>query len=416
MRNQILLILIFLSLKCYGNFNFIDLNQIPNSKELRSEFQFIHDNLQYIDHWEMEWKYDMDKDKLSDQLKKIHKKLSNIDKENIELLLLIGDLSFYLYNLDNDPYFQLAEEYYNKAILMDSADYRAHWFLANHYAKGNSQVKSIEYFLKAQNLLPTVDPADFWVDYTFATMVANMPSHAIFAMNQAKEIMGEPSYIEKELGETVRNRIISVNSDSTYDFRDLWTASQVDMINFTSRPLGMKILVDSTWQPRFFNFDNNMSFVTFVPEAISNKAGRGITYTIMFIIKVPSENETLKGFINQFVSKYPDIKDASPLTKYPSAISLELRNPEMYKDIGGAHMRVIGIERNEPEYPGLLLEKPMKVPSSPSSEPAFYRAGNSYDRFQGRMFYAIMLDACEDIYDQANNIFTRVLEEQTIIE
>lgn len=416
MRKSILLVLIFLSLNCFGNLNFIELKKIPNSEDLGTEFQFLHDNIQYIDHWEMEWNYDVNKNDISDRLKKIHKTLSKIDSENQELLLLLGDVSFFLYNLVDEPYFQLAVDYYTKAIHRDSGDYRAYWFLANHYAKGNAQLESIDFFLKAQRLLPIIDPAEFWIDYSFATMVANMPSHTIFAMDQAKALLGRPSFIEEQLGHTVRNRIVPVNSDSTYHFRDLWTASKADMINFISRPFGMKILIDSTWRPRFFNYDKNMSFVTFIPEPIGNEAGRNITYTIMFVVKVPSEGETLGDFINQFVSKYPDIQEGPPLKNYPSSISMELRNPEMYADIGGAHMRVVGIERSEPQYPGLLLEKPMKIPSSPNSEPAFYRAGNSLDRFKGRIFYAVMLDACEDIYDQANAVFTKVLSEQAVIE
>jgi hypothetical protein len=409
-------ILLFFGFQVFGNINFIELNEIPYADEYSNEFEFLKENLEYIDHWEMEWKYDINKDYLSNQLKNIHNKLSNINEINLELALLLGDVSFFLYNLDEESYFEHAEKYYLNAININPRDYRSYWFLANHYAKGNSQLKSIEYFLKAQEHLPSINPAEFWLDFSFATAVANMPSHSIFGMDQAKNILGRPSYFEEQLGENIRKRIIPTKSDSTYDLRDIWTVSGHNLKSYTSRALGMKILLDSTWNTKFFNYNKNMAFVTIVPPALTNDDGRDITYTIMFIAKVPTEGETLKGFIDKFVSRYPDIKNQGSLNNYSSSISLELQDPNMYSDIGGAHIRVLGIERDEPQYPGLLLERPMKVPSASDTELSFYRASVSLDRFKGRIFYAVMLDVCEDIYEDANAVFYKVFKEQTVIE
>jgi hypothetical protein len=88
----------------------------------------------------------------------------------------------------------------------------------------------------------------------------------------------------------------------------------------------------------------------------------------------------------------------------------------MYQDIGGGHWYMIGIERDRPKYAGLLLENPVALPKGNPNEITYYRASDCKDRFNGKIFYAIMLDSCEYINEQSFSIFKSLFDNQIIIE
>ena len=97
-------------------------------------------------------------------------------------------------------------------------------------------------------------------------------------------------------------------------------------------------------------------------------------------------------------------------------VTYEIVDKNMYKDIGGGHMYMIGVERKAPGYPGLLLERPVGFPKGNSGQVSFYSYPEYKDRFKGRIFHAIMLDSCEDIHEQSLSIFKNMFENQIIIE
>ncbi len=189
-----------------------------------------------------------------------------------------------------------------------------------------------------------------------------MPSHCIYAMDKAKSILGEASYFEEQLGQSIYNRIIPVRNDSIYSYSDIWSASKEDMITFSSRPLGIKIMIDSTWHINLYDYKDNHAMLTIVPPGIPNEDGRVITYTIAIIIKAAQAEESLDNFIDGYISRYPNRTKFEFSDKYPGLLAFDIKNEDMYPDIGGAHMHMIGINRERPEYPGLLLEQPLSLP------------------------------------------------------
>jgi hypothetical protein len=58
----------------------------------------------------------------------------------------------------------------------------------------------------------------------------------------------------------------------------------------------------------------------------------------------------------------------------------------------------------------------MTLPKGESDKTTIYRPGKSMDRFDGVIYYAIMLDVCEDIYSDAYDLFKEVFEKQIMIE
>src|SRR4030095_12930568 len=300
------------------------------------------------------------------------------------------------YNMDDSASWSVAEKNYQQAITADPKEYRARWFLGYHYALSNVPISAIENFTKAQDLLPAQQPAEFWNDFAWAAAVANMPSTCIYAMDKVKSITGKEGSFQQQLGPTIYKRIVPVDKNKTYDRKDIWTASNGEKTTFTSRPLGIKLLVDSTWDLSVYDYENHQCAFIIKPPTITNKKGTEIHYTVALIMKTVNDNDQLDSFLDNFIGKFTDKKKISFSTKYDKIVAYEIKDKTMYPNIGGAHMYMIGIERDATKYPGLLLEKPVTLPEEDSAGLHFYQAGESKDRFKGKIFYAIMLDTCED--------------------
>jgi hypothetical protein len=417
MRN--ITILLFLTLKTvqvFSNVNYIDISKISSDSKLVIAFNFVKDNMQYYDHWTNFWSYDKPKQDLIIQLRENYKSFSALAEKNEETYLLLGDIAHYLYNMDDTAYYSVAVKNYNEAVKGSPKDYRVYWFLGYHYALSNVPTSAIDNFIKAEILLPSQQPADFWNNYAWATAVTNMPSHCIYAMDKVKSISGKEGSFQQQLGETIYKRIIPVDKNHSYEKKDIWTASLGDKMTFTSRPLGIKILVDSTWELSIYDYKKNQAAFIINPPTIANKKGKEIHYTIAVLMNTANDNEKLEDYINNFVSKYPDKKKITFSDKYDKMVAYEMKDKSMYIDIGGGHLYMIGIERNAPKYPGLLLENPVTLPKGTASEVNYYRAADSKDRFKGKIFYAIMLDSCEDINEQSFAIFKSLFDNQIIIE
>lgn len=412
----IFLIATLLTVDLFANVNFIDITKISSDEKLVTAFKYIKDNQNYYDHWTYEWTYDKPKDEVKKQLRANFASFSSITEKNGELFLLLGDISHYLYNLDDTAFYRSAIKNYNSAINISPQDYRPYWFLAFHYAQSNVPNSAFENFIKAQAELPLEQPAEFWDDYAWSTAIAGMPSHSIFAMDRVRKILGRQGNIENQLGQNIRNRLINLVNDSLYRKEDIWSAIKGDKINFICRPLGIKLLVDSTWNLTLSDYINHQCFITLEPHTIKNKKGKEIHYTLAILMKTVNVDDKLDDFLNTFISKYPNKSKVPFSNKYDKMSTFEIHDNTMYQDIGGGHLYMIGIEREMPEYPGLLLENPSSLPVGEKDKLTYYTVSDSKNRFKGRIFYLVMLDTCENIHEQSLVVFRNFFENQMIIE
>jgi len=415
-RIVIITMMTLLYAQTHANVNYIHISKISNSNKLIAAFDFIKSNKEYYDHWTNEWNYDKPKADLVIQLREYYSDFSEINIKNEETYLLLGDIAAYLYNMDDTAAYDLAVNNYKAAIKIDPKDYRGYWFLGYHYSLSNEPEAAIDNLLKAETLLPTTQTSDFWNDYAFATNVANMPSHCIYAMDRVKNIDGKEGSFEQQLGQTVYKRIIPVDKDQFYDIKDIWAVDGGKKKIFISRPLGIKIITDSSWGTSIYNYKDHQSAFIINPPTIANAKGTDIHYTIAILMRTANSNDKLEDYINALISKYSDRKRIFFSNKYDKTIAWEIRDNTTYTDIGGGHMYMIGIERNEPAYPGLLLEDPMILPNGEAGKLNFYTVSDSKERFKGRIFYAIMLDSREDINLQSFNVFKLFFDNQIIIE
>jgi len=415
-KTGLFLITLFISNFAFSNVNFIDINKITVESECAKAFYSIMDNQEYYNHWTSEWKYNKTKEELIKLLKDSYTKFANLESKNSELYLLLGDISHYLYNLNESSYFVTAVNNYKTSIKNNPTDYRGFWFLGYHYALSNRPNEAIDNFNNAEKLLPKEQPSEFWNDYAWTTGVANMPSHSIYAMDKVRSITGNKGSFEMQLGETIRKRIVDVDKNKAYKKEEIWSASKGDKWAFISRPLGIKILVDSTWQLSAYDYNNRQGAFVIMPPRIKGKSGKEVGYTIAVIMKVADESDNLENYLNIFTSKSPNKTKKVFSSKYEKLVAYEIKDPNLYPEMGGSHLYVIGIERTEPQYPGLALENPMSFPNGNSQGVTYYQANDSKNRFKSKIFYAIMFDSCEDIFEKSFPLCKDFFENQILIE
>jgi hypothetical protein len=415
-QKLLLLICLFAMSDLTANVNHIDLTKITNDPSRVALFQFVKENERYYSHWTPQWNYDKEKPELDLNLQEAFRSFASLPSKNAETFLLLGDIAHYLYNLDVTIFNDSAIVNYNRAMKISPKDFRSYWFLGFHYAQSMVTKKGLDDFFQAQQLLPSPEPADFWNEYAWVAAIANMPTHSIFAMDKVRALAGKSGSTEDQLGDVIRKRIVAVDRDSTYKREKIWYATKGEKTTFTSRPLGVKVAVDSTWDLDIFDYQKRFGAFVLKPPILKNKAGREIHYTIALLMMTVDDGDQLDDFVKRFTAPTGEKKKVNFSNKYDKMITYEIIDKSMYPDIGGGHLYVIGVERNAPKYPGLLLEDPFSFPHGKSNGVTYVTPQDSKNRFRGKIFYGIMLDTCEDIHKESLAVFKEVFEKQIVIE
>ena len=418
MKKIIPVVFLLCWLQSGANINFLTLEKWSKKEPFKERLNFLRDNLKYFDSWTFDWKYDVSRDKLIAELHECINTFGVIKEKDIEITLLKGDICHYLYNLNQEEYFSIAENYYKSAITQDPKDYRGYWFLGYHYALPTKANLSMENLVKAEKLLPRKEPAQFWDEFAYAAYIATMPSHCMLAMDKEKAILGHPGSFEAQLGDVVKNKMIKMYSDSGYVYTDIWEGEKSNVTTLISRPLGIKMIIDTAWaaSPNDFNF--RMTDFTLSPPRIKNKKGKDIGFNIAMIVKLADTNQTIEEFVSKVSGDYPGKKKVDFSIKNAKTVAYEIKIDTMYRDIGGAHLHVVGIEKDMPKYPGLLLEEPsnMQTTFSADSNIKIYTPKSPRQRFEGKIMYIFILDTCEDIHEKSYAVFRDFIQNKLIIE
>lgn len=412
MRNYVLCFLLLISGHTFGKTTYIEADKLPANQQNNTHFQFIREQEKYVDHVSPKWEYSVSKATLAEGLRKALDYYAAQDASNLEVNLLLGDISTYLHNLSEPGYFESAEKYYKKAAQLAPLDFRAFWFLAELYASANDAVRSVEHYRMAQSRLPKAEPAGFWEAFAREAYEANMPTTSLYAMDRAKALLNRPSDFERINGSSVRARLTDMSSLRTYTNKELWTYTEGDKVTFSSRPLGLKVNIEPDWELNITGFNQKKTTFTMVPPAVTGSDGQEATFSMSIVTKVASEDEDLRAFLNSLITGKPEKKEIDFSDKYPYTVSYELKDPEQNKTKGGSHMYLIGIKRKQPLYPGLSMEQPEAV----GIEGETPRQENAKNRFGGTIFYAVLLDAPEDVFPTAKRTFWDVFVNQLFIE
>lgn len=399
-----------------ANVKHIDFKKISNDKALETKFEFVVSHLYCYDHWSAKWEYSDKKADLVAELSDFLKDLKTVIARNAETNLLMGDVAHYLYNMEEQAYSELADEYYHAAIGQSPKDYRGYWFLGEHLWQSGRLESSIDTYKEGQTFLPEKAPVDYWSSYAMAANVTNMPSHMVYAFDMIKKQEGTAGELEQAMGAKFFERFETPNITDKLTDKELWTAIKGDIVQFLSRPLGIKIGVYSTWDVKPYGYNNQSSAFVLLPPPAATKSGKRIGYTMVVMCKVANPDETLDDYIKKFIKPKDHPIPFVFSTKYPDMKSYTIQDPNTYKENGGGRFVVVGLERDAPTYPGLALETPIKIDQSADAGVQYYTPTNFKTRFASRIFYCVILDSCGKIYDASMEQFRQLFEQNMVIE
>lgn len=128
-----------------------------------------------------------------------------------------------------------------------------------------------------------------------------------------------------------------------------------------------------------------------------------------------SPAETLASFATKYISK-PDFADAKVTNGLPcparECLAYELVTNKFYYLQGGAHVLLVFFASEQPQYPGLKLERPIALPKPDpkNAGPTFYRPEETLQRLPGTRFFVAILDANADIYTPSRADFDTFLK------
>jgi len=417
-KGSILLLLLILTGKCYGNINAIDFTKISTPENLSPKIKFLQDNLGLYDHWVHEWKADIKKEVVVKSLSSLYDDLDKQTGKNLETTLLLGDVAHYLYNMELEPYYKKALGNYLKATEIAPGDFRAWWFLGNHYAMSAQSVKGIAAYQSALKINPQITNGYFWFDYAFASTMANMPATSKYAITQSIKILGGNNSVSESMRRNLEKILRQPPADTSLTVNDIWALAgkRDNKIIITNRVVGTRLVIDSTWRIVPNAYQNGATAITFMPTPIINKVNnQSIDYSILVMARKLKEGQTLNDFINPFFK--PEYK-ASPVkltTKYNDCIAYEITDPEIYESIGGGRIYMMAIARDEPGQPGMLLETADTFPAG-NGKIANYRVEQHYSRIKGKLYYLVLLDSCGYIHDESLAVFKDFIENGLLIE
>jgi tetratricopeptide (TPR) repeat protein len=405
--------------KVYGNIQAIDFLQVHYPAHLQVEIDFLKNNEQLYNHWSPNWNASIEKTEVITKLKALYSGIDSITTKNTEAWLLLGDLAHYLYNLDVQDYYDKAVAGYQQAQSITPKDYRGYWFIGNHYSLSAQPLQAIQAFRQAVQYLPPQPSFLFWNEYAGACMFAGMYGTARYAAHQVSILQGHTSKIETDIIKMSAKSMKPPPIDTTMQDKDVWNfqgrLGQNLILN--SWVMGAQISVDSLWHLQLGGYDKHLSFAMIMPKKITSKKGVEIGYSFLVLIKVADENESLQQFLDKFTSasKINGRKSVSlSFSEANNGLAYETKDPTVYPDIGGAHGYAIAIQRNMPEFPGLRLERPAKMPKADTGKVNYYVAQQKNSRLNAKLYYLILFDSCEDIHDESLAVFNNFLSNLVI--
>ena len=414
----LIILLVMIVQKSYGNLNAIDFTKINFPKENQGDINFVKDNVQIFNHWAPNWTSSLSKKNVIKKLNTVFEITNKLKDHNIEVELFLGELANYLYNLEVEEYYQKAVDHFLIAKTLAPTDYRVYWFLGNHYALSATQILSIESYQTALKYMPVNESNSyFWNEYSFACTLARMPGTARYAAHQTSVIAGKTTQTEDDVNILTKKLMKIPPTDTSMEAKDVWsvigrTRNKLILLN---KIIGIRLAVDSLWSLNLAGFTKQLDYISIKPKEVIAKNGKKIGYSMLLFAKIPEPAESLSAFYEKLTIK---TKYKKPINfyadKFKNAITFELQDPTIYPDWGGGHSYALALERDYPDFPGKALEIPMESPKNNNSQVNYYAANTNFSRVKAKLYYYILLDSCEDINEESLAVFKEFLDNLVI--
>jgi hypothetical protein len=395
-----------------GHLEHINLDRLPQDVYFLNNMAKMKELEPYVEDWVYEWNFKIGKDEVINEIKKLHLEIDRYlenDSSNGELFLYSGLVAHYAYNLDLQEYWELAEANLLKAKELMKNDFRPDWFLGLHYVKSEQAKEGMNLFLNIASERD-IENGLFWEDYAFSAYSSQMLQNTVMGLDKAKEIHRKDSQYEKLFGKKIRKKFVVPGNNSKLEVKKLWTLSKSDsLINFACFPLGYKLSVPLHWRVQPFPYQKRTAGFYIEIEPIKGIKGDVIS-TMTIFAHVAKKKESIEDFMKKFVKSDFDLNEYE-LDLGLNEFSYVYTDSNVYSEEGGARVLLACFERDEPKYSGVKLEEPREL-SNTSSGVQYYGLDTDkvFSRFKGRLFYVIVLECSESIFDKSLSEFNRTLK------
>lgn len=386
-----------------GHVEQIKEKKLPQDERIVNSISKVKKLEPYVENWVYEWNFKIGKDEVIDEITTLDGGIGDLlrsDSLNGELLLYSGLVAHYAYNLDLQEYWDSAEARLMKAGDIMKDDFRPDWFLALHYVQSQEVQEGMNLFLEITRERD-IENGLFWEDYALSAYFSQMLQNVVMGLDKAKAIHGKDSQYEKLFGRKIRKKIVVPGKNSRIGAEELWTSRKSDsLIDFVSFPLGYRVSIPGHWKVSPSSYQNKAAGLTIELEPVKGMKGDVIS-TVTIFAHVAEKKETIEDFVAKFMKRYSDLREYE-IDLGLNELSYIYADSNVYSEEGGARLLVACFERDEPRYRGVRLEEPQE--SSNTSGDVQYRALNAdrlFTRFKGKMFYLILLDCTESIFEKS---------------
>jgi hypothetical protein len=367
-------------------------DKLPQDAAVQSSLDEIFPIEELVDHWSGSWNSSIPKEKVQATLgigisSLQHAALAN--PKNAEIFLTLALLEHYAYNVDMDGAEDALSRALDSAHVLNADDERTTWFAAYHHCQTLQAAQGMQEFLTLEEAKPwQQQPQGFWDDYLACTISASMPSHGLRAYDRMKQLYPSKAAQRENFHEMLVAR--SVDSDVTkhYTAKQLWVADGTQAgVKFTSFACGLSFTINPNAPIQFADTDKG-ACGGFTNTGPYGKQKKSDAPSIFFVSRPAKEGETLEDFKKAFMSNESH-KDTTPLA-CPAEHCLAIEKTDDKKE----YAQIIVFEREQPQYPGLMLEQPyFPAPDDSPKGMVYYHPDERIALFSGKRYFMVGLDS-----------------------
>jgi len=392
----------------------IDAAKLPQNPKVRFAYEQVLPIESLARQWSPKWPYATPKEQVVSVLKSSLEELNSAETaaaQNEEYWLLKGLVAHLAYNVDDEQAYQIAVDSFEKARELAPTDYRVGWLLGMHLCQANQIKAGMEQLLAVEDQVAWQKlPLDFWDDYTTCSTISLMPAHTLRAVGHAVRL-GAPAASYDAVVDIARKRYEYPSADATYGAHDAWQAIQEkEGVVFTSQLCGIEFSARADWHMDIKDVAKGTCVVSIGTRSYPSRTGKS-SPSLLILARVSRPNETLEDYVRSVLADRYALARTVAGTYCPAdkCMALEIRDPGVYQPNGGGHFLVAAFPEPPPEFPGLLFEKPNAPPAQSSGPATYYRANPQLHRFSGTLYYMVLLDSNDAIFDKTKSDFEYLL-------
>jgi tetratricopeptide (TPR) repeat protein len=399
----------------------IDFSKFPADSELRRDITALFEKEKMFRIWIADdlWKFDVTKDQVAESVLSVFTRVDQavIDGwTGIDLRLYRAMLMHYLYNLEQEGYHQDIVASLEELKKEFPRDYRPYWILGIHYSQAALPLDAIKEYENVIGKIPEDKISPFlWDDYAAAASAAGMPIRAVAAFETAARLRGESLPESNGYYMAIKKKL--KKPEDAVDLKEaditVWEEAGDDYEVY-SRPFGIRFPLRSAWKIKTALSQNSSYTLAAKSENITSVKGNTITYSLLLLCQAKPTKD-YEYFKSGFMKSGGTMKKASLEDIDPRWEVFEAWDPSLYKNIGGMHGYIAFLRATEPKLMGFKLERPRSPPKSGVGGVYYYPLKDVLLRYGGEIYYTVLLDTCEEIFQKSQNDFLEFLR-GTVIE